>query len=699
MRQLIAKKWKKLNPRFKIIAIPFLLVGLATAASLVFAYGQNDNKTGLVLDIDFSQDNYNTGTRTFTDKSGNGNNAISTNQATFTNGKNGESNGAMQFTNTNDEVIIPNNSSYKTNSITVSFLYKPHNIGKRHVIFTSWTGFTTEINSDRTFKWGLYGPSGQYFGTKKINWDEWVYITGTFDNTSKQQCIYFNGVKQECQTVTGSINYGTGHLYLSGPWDWISGEFESVKIYDHALSESEIKDLYNNTKPKTQVSSLEKGLIAYFPMNGENFNTSNNKLTDNSAYSNHANNSGGILTTDRFEKSNGAINFGNSTAREYTSSYIPSASYNLTMSAWIKPSAYPSERGTIILGSGAYYLSLYNDGSIHTYWYGRNPSGYHSSLTGKAPIGEWTQVAAVWRDNSVDLYVNGALTNTVAVNNAPGNNSNSLILGAESSGRQYKGAMSDVRVYNRALSNEEIEQLYTNYKPKTSASSLNKGLVLDMPLTSKYTKSNTVGSEILTDLTPYSNDGQNIGTIINSDSTNFQSDANYYIRSINNIYLNSSQTYSVWVRPTTFGSLRGIFTTHDHATTANIGINQTNDHFNISIGYADGTREYSLKPSAYIITPNIWTHVVLLYDAIDNSVSFYINGNFDNKWILTKTVKFIPQKILFGQWSNNYLNTQYKFNGDISNAKMYQRALSASEIKSLYDQGRGRNGAILNGLQ
>ncbi len=42
----------------------------------------------------------------------------------------------------------------------------------------------------------------------------------------------------------------------------------------------------------------------------------------------------------------------------------------------------------------------------------------HSSLTGKAPLKKWTQVAAVWRNDSVDLYVNGAFKNTVAINNA-----------------------------------------------------------------------------------------------------------------------------------------------------------------------------------------------------------------------------------------------------------------------------------------
>jgi len=690
MKNFIAQKWKRLNRHLKIIATPFLLVGLAAVASLVFAYGTNDNKNGLVLDIDFSQDNYDARDRNFIDKSGNGNNAVSTNQAVFTVDKDGRNDKAMSFTSTNDEVVIPHNSNYKSASITVSFWYKPQNINKRHVIFTTWTGFTTEINSDRTFKWGLNGLSGQYFGTKKVNWDEWIYLTGTFDNSSKQQCIYFNGIKQECQTVTGSISYNTSALYLSGSWDWISGDFANAKIYNRALSENEIKDLYNSSKSKIKVSSLQKGLIAYFPMDGENYNANNNKLTDKSAYGNHAVNAGGILTSDRFGKSNGALNFGNSAAQEYTSSYIPRTSYNLTMSAWIKPSAYPSERGTIILGSGAYYLSLYNDGSIHTYWYGRTPSGYHSSLTGKAPIGEWTQVAAVWRNDSVDLYVNGVLKNTVAINNAPGNNSNLLILGAEFVGRQFKGAMSDVRIYNRALSDQEIEQLYTYYKPKTSASFLNKGLVLDMPLTSKYTKSEVSGSEILSDLTPYSNNGQNHGATINKDYSQFDGVSNY-IESEKNIASigASARTVSVWFMP-------------EQLRTQNLlgyGEQSTGKLFDIylSVNGQIGGHFYNsgydtLGTDSPIYNLNQWQNFAITYDG--NKAYVYFNGEYYKEKIISLNTGNSKLVIGKGIWTS-----PANFKGKISNVKIYNRNLSASEIKSMYDQGRGKNGAILNGLQ
>mgnify|MGYP001214869575 CR=1 FL=1 len=701
MRKFIAKKWKKADKRLKIIALPFLLVGIAAAAGLVLAYGTSNNKDGLVLDIDFSQDNYNSSTRTFTDKSGSGNNAVSTNPAVFTAGKNGQSNKAMSFTSTNDEVAIPHNSGYKSSSITVSFLYKPRNIGKRHVIFTSWTGFTTEIDADGTFKWGLNGLSGQYFGTKKVNWDEWIYLTGTFDNNSKKQCIYFNGIKQECQTVTGSISYGTSALYLSGPWDWIGGDFASAKIYNRALSETEVRDLYNSFKPKTQVSSLEKGLIAYFPMDGENYNSNNNKLTDKSAYSNHANNNGAILTSDRFNKANGAMNFGNSANREYTSSYIKNVSNQLTMSAWIKPSAYPSERGTIILGSGAYYLSLFSDGSIHTYWYGRSPAEYHSSLTGKAPLGEWTQVAAVWRNNSVDLYVNGVLKNTVAINNVSGASSNILILGAEGISRQYKGAMSDVRVYNRDLSDKEIEQLYNNYKPKTSASSLNKGLILDMPLTSKYTKSNTAGSQIMTDNSPYSHDGQNYGGSVGADGTLLSATGQ---RIETNLQApNEEGTISIWYKPT-YSSIDANRNSILYSTGASFVDNSFelalrgccgSPYDNVLYMQPTGSSYLRFEWDQPVWNANEWINLVITYSS-RNFIRPYVNGVLQTAYQEKNSTGFnFPNKFIIGARNSSTVSAK----GTVSDLKIYKRVLSDEEIRSLYERGRGKSGTILNGAQ
>ncbi len=131
----------------------------------------------------------------------------------------------------------------------------------------------------------------------------------------------------------------------------------------------------------------------------------------------------------------------------------------LTLTAWVDPTAYPTERSTIILGLGGYYLSLYSDGSVQTYWYGKTPSGYFSSGGGTVPLNSWSFVAAVWDSSSVSLYVNGSLTSATSTTGS-GNSSTVTNIGAENTSRQFNGSIDDVRIYNRALSAEDIQDLY-----------------------------------------------------------------------------------------------------------------------------------------------------------------------------------------------------------------------------------------------
>ena len=306
---------------------------------------------------------------------------------------------------------------------------------------------------------------------------------------------------------------------------------------------------------------------------------------------------------------------------------------------------------------------------------------------------EWEHYVVIYNSGvDASLYVNGQFNSKVSTSLNLLTNPIGMI-GNWKGGNYWSGAIDDVRIYDRALSESEIKSLYDTYNPKTTTGSLQKGLVLDMPLKLKYTKSETPGSQVMTDRTPYSNDGQNSGATITNDGASFSGTNSSNITSSNDLLLNSSQTYSGWVRVSSVsGGLKGVLTTHNYRTPSNLGINIINDKFYISIGYTDGSREYSSKGSSYRVDLNEWIHVILLYNKIENSVSFYINGDFDNKWFLSKEVNFVPDKLLIGLWSNNY--SDYRYNGEISNVLLYNRALSEEEIKILYNRGRSDAGII-----
>ena len=157
------------------------------------------------------------------------------------------------FDGISSEIAFPNNSIYKTPSITVDFFVNlDYEATGRHVMFTSWLGFTVEINNPSgAIVWGLYGPSNQYFGGNyTITYGQPAHIVCTFDDTSKSQMIYKNGIFLEGQTPTGSISYDTGTLRFSGSWDRTKGKMGGFKIYNRALSQPEVSQNYNALKSR-----------------------------------------------------------------------------------------------------------------------------------------------------------------------------------------------------------------------------------------------------------------------------------------------------------------------------------------------------------------------------------------------------------------------------------------------------------------
>jgi len=219
----------------------------------------------------------------------------------------------------------------------------------------------------------------------------------------------------------------------------------------------------------------------------------NGNVRDYSIFQNNGTLGGGVITSVPTWKPScqvgGCYEFGNSANREYLQ--IPSITdvhYNLTLSSWIYPTNYPAEKSTIILGQGAYYLSLANDSSVQTYWYGRDPAGYHSSGLNTIPLNTWSYVVAVWSQSQVKIYVNGILKNTIVVSNESGNSSSGVIIGAENLSRQFKGSIDEVQIYDKSLTSEQINILYQaglnhHQLEKMSSQETSKGDVWQVAMT------------------------------------------------------------------------------------------------------------------------------------------------------------------------------------------------------------------------
>jgi len=97
----------------------------------------------------------------------------------------------------------------------------------------------------------------------------------------------------------------------------------------------------------------------------------------------------------------------------------------------------------------------------------------------------------------------------------------------------------------------------------------------------------------------------------------------------------------------------------------------------------DGTWRYATVR----IPPNTWTNICISKN--NNQVSFYTNGKFD----ITRTYNFN------GSISSTAVdiggsprNSPYRFNGNIAQVSIYNRALTAAEIQQNFNSLRGRYG-------
>ena len=133
----------------------------------------------------------------------------------------------------------------------------------------------------------------------------------------------------------------------------------------------------------------------------------------------------------------------------------------MTLSGWINPSASQSGWRTIVQRqTDAYFLNASNDTGALRPSGGATLGGTTRWVGGPSasPVGSWTHVALTYNGSQLVLYVNGVQAGTLAASGAIQSSSSPLWIGGNQPyGEYFQGLIDDVRVYNRALSQAEIQ--------------------------------------------------------------------------------------------------------------------------------------------------------------------------------------------------------------------------------------------------
>ena len=139
----------------------------------------------------------------------------------------------------------------------------------------------------------------------------------------------------------------------------------------------------------------------------------------------------------------------------------------VTVEAWVYPKAYVDHDGsnshiasrTNTMGGHIYVLSVYPDSHKASYSVNPNPDQHPSS--DDLFLSTWTHLAVTYDGSYVRLYINGIFDSSYAQSGSIETTTNWLAIGCNSYGATYahfNGTIDEVRIYNRALSQKEIQE-------------------------------------------------------------------------------------------------------------------------------------------------------------------------------------------------------------------------------------------------
>jgi len=637
----------------------------------------------------------------------------------------------LKFDGADDYVNIGDSFDTLSSSFSFSLWFKAsltssgNLIGKRQSGTASESGYDLRLYPDGSLR-SYFGDGTTGSDTADIglgyNNGKWYHTVYVIDRANGKKKIFINGVllSDVSFNISGSQNnslpfligaVGTGNIYFSGTLD-------DVRAYNRALSAQEITQLYNtgagskvNTTSVTNTTTtLKNGLVGYWSFDAKDMKTS---VADRSGLGNNGalkfGTLGNISTTSmttmgkieqglKFDGVDDYVSVSHNANQLLTSGF--------TISAWIYPNTAGQTAGRILdkshNGSSAqtgYDFFIQGNAVKLQVNNGSTPT----SAANAVPYKKWSHVLVTVDSNALaTFYVNGFLSGTPGSTGAlSGITSTDPIYIGNRSGftdRTFDGIIDDVRIYSRALSSQEVKQLYnTGAGSKVNATSVtNTTTTLKTGLVGYWTFD---GKDMKTSVTDRSGSGNNgalkFGTLGNISTTSMTTmgkieqglkfdGVDDYVKSTVSSGLSGSFTASAWVKLNSF--------TNDKVVVASNVSSYSNYWFEIAettgnkwVGFLyDGTHNPGVISGTNTANIGVWSHVVFVRDTSIGKILLYLNGT-SAATPVTDTTTSVPT---YSEFDIGFTQAHGYINGSLDDVRVYNRALSANEIKQLYNMGR-----------
>ena len=315
------------------------------------------------------------------------------------------------------------------------------------------------------------------------NWNMYTIVFNANAALSSDKVkIYQNGIPIQLQLYNAPFSVGNqsniatigARAINEGVGEFYKGQLDDIAIYNRALSQEEITALFTGEPVNAPSacnplpSNLQNGLVGYWPFCGD--------ANDESGNGNAGAVNGATLTEDRFGLANAAYDF-DGIGDNVLIDNMPFCE-NYTFNCWLRcdtiftpyPEIYNTsnadENNRLHLVGNIYPFN--EQGKVFT---GDDNNGNLATSTSKVNDNNWNMITVIYdyTNNDVKLLVNGEVEATETIIN-PSTFEGALMFGNGFSqqpnpqpydSKGFVGHLDDIGIWNRALTAEEVQELYT----------------------------------------------------------------------------------------------------------------------------------------------------------------------------------------------------------------------------------------------
>jgi hypothetical protein len=381
----------------------------------------------------------------------------------------------------------------------------------------------------------------------------------------------------------------------------------------------------------------------------------------------------------------------------------------ITQEVWFNFAPIPNTSVFIGLQYGSSYnntYALFKESSL--LYGGVNVSGSLNVIgvgISNISANKWVHFVHTFDGSTQKLYLDGVLQNSASLSGSIQYDSNNtrIVIGADDNGGYNSGTgafhigkLNQVKIYNRALSSEEITRNYISQRKRyfPEENIVTNGLVLNID-PAKYSSYTGSGTTIY-DLSGFGNTGTLTNgptfSALNGGAIVFDG-SNDYVTLGDKLDLGyNSYSFSCWVNLSSVSGTRTIFSKsvadYQPYRYALLLINNKLRPF-MRGNLNDSDVEFD---SILSLSSATWYHITVVYER-SSTMKLYINGALDSSASISHWQNLDIQNsytFKIASYADPNDSASYFMQGSISNFVAYNRVLSATEISQNYNATKSR---------